>query len=443
LHEPHQDPDTTQPINPDWRLLLQFAARNEVVDRLLLRGLLATALVRRGHTTVVVENELPWATAQESRAATVIALLVIWTYGAAAALALDLHWYLWPVAFLLVFLVLGRLGQSGAAAFGVVLLVGWFLIAFLEAQAGIGPLAVTHLVPGTMAVIYGVASRALRLRDAQDIALAVGGVVRGAPLIAPVVLLVLFLPALSADVWQVADGLTLSGFVLTGLLSVGLLLVLLRRQLGQELPAVLNQRSTALSDAANRSDLMRIQAGRTLGGDEASLVDAMTDETLDDAWPTAGEEYTSYLAAAEGDLLQRPLTARLAITVLVVGALVSAYIYFLCAAVVPTDVVANWTHGSVGGTDIRALGTSVHLPCGPYPSLAVLLGIAATATFLSFAIVEERFAAAMTDALLRAPADGFLSLALPYVRLREEAILTEIQEPSAGSSSAGRGSESN
>jgi hypothetical protein len=102
--------------------------------------------------------------------------------------------------------------------------------------------------------------------------------------------------------------------------------------------------------------------------------------------------------------------------------LFSGYIYLLCAAVVPRDTASEWSGVTTPSTELDILGATVSLAGGPYLSLAALLGLAATATFLSFALVEARFAQALTDALLRDPADRFLVLALPYVKLWEEAI---------------------
>jgi hypothetical protein len=60
---------------------------------------------------------------------------------------------------------------------------------------------------------------------------------------------------------------------------------------------------------------------------------------------------------------------------------------------------------------------------GPFLSLAALMGLAATATFLSFALIEDRFAKALAGALLQDPTDRFLVLALPYVSLWEKLIV--------------------
>ena len=61
---------------------------------------------------------------------------------------------------------------------------------------------------------------------------------------------------------------------------------------------------------------------------------------------------------------------------------------------------------------------------GGYFRLVAMLGILATAIFLAFALLEERFSTALGDALLRLPADRLLALALPYLALREERLTT-------------------
>jgi hypothetical protein len=74
---------------------------------------------------------------------------------------------------------------------------------------------------------------------------------------------------------------------------------------------------------------------------------------------------------------------------------------------------------------VHILGVTAWFPGGIYIRVVVLLGVIATATFLAFAVLEERFSTALGDALLRLPADRMLGLALPYLALREERLASE------------------
>jgi hypothetical protein len=210
--------------------------------------------------------------------------------------------------------------------------------------------------------------------------------------------------------------------LIVGIFSVGLLFIVVRLQLGSEVENMVEQRAEHLSDMSERSEMTRTQVIVVTGEDGSALLEGIPDAKIEESWPTAGEEYAPYLQAAAGGILQSPLTGRLAITVGVVGALLTAYVYLLCSAVVPAGLASDWTGAVAPAVELHLLGGTVTLHGGAFLNLAALLGLAATATFLSFALVEERFAKALTDALLREPTDRFLALALPYVRLWEDAI---------------------
>jgi hypothetical protein len=224
---------------------------------------------------------------------------------------------------------------------------------------------------------------------------------------------------------------------MAGALSVGLMLVVVRRHLGNQVEVVLTERAAHLSDDSNRAERTRGQAAPALPEDGRSVLESIKDVELDAAWPNSGEEYAPLVSATEGPSLQRPLTARLMVTVAAVGLLLTAYIYALCSSVVAIDTIESWT-GMETVPSTEVLGLTLH--GGVYLKVASLLGIAATATFLSFALIEDRFATALTKALLRDPADHLLALALPYVALREGAIAAQMaarQPPSSGSEGSG------
>jgi hypothetical protein len=409
----------------DFAQLQEFAQRRDELDPFLLRAALANTLRRRGYRAIVAPDDGNSQAASTNRAPGVVALLVLWGFSVSAAFGLGLEWYLVPVSLVATTLVvLAAIQLTHEAAWtGVVLILGWMLAGILEGTGGdSGAFLVGYVFPIALALSYAFAARLLRLRDAQDVALALAGVVKSAPLIAPVVLIVLFLPSLSADVWRIAGRLDAESIAVVGTLSVGLLFLVVRLHLGSQLEQMIEQRAAHLSNSSARVQLTRNQVLTVLGEEEGLIVADMSDGRIDSSWPPAGEEYAPYLRAAAGDTLISPLTGRLAVTVGVVGVLFSAYVYALCLAVVPLEIAADWSEATVSSHVVSAFGVQLTFHSGPYVALAVLLGLAATATFLSFALVEDRFATAMTDALLRDPTDRFLVLALPYVSLWEAAI---------------------
>jgi hypothetical protein len=409
----------------DWDALSEFAERREELNPFLLRGMLANALRKRGYGAIVApEDGVPQPPGKRF-VPNLIAYTALWSFGVSGAIAVGAPWYLWPLgigAALVLILWLNRLsGDSGWI--GSMVLLGWVILGVGEAIKGdFATLIITYLAPLGVGVAYGIATRVLRLREAQDLALALGGVIKSAPLVAPVVLVVLFLPALSADVWQVAEKLTPTSLLIVGVSSVGLLFIVVRLQLGSETERTVELRAKQLCDQSGRSELTRRQLSAADSDSNEALLETMADADLESAWPAAGEEYAPYLQAAGGETLLSPLTGRLALTIGIVGILFSAYIYLLCAAVVPASLAAEWTGTVAPSTRLELAGLELTLHGGAFLNLAALMGLAATATFLSFALIEERFAKALAGALLQDPTDRLLVLALPYVSLWEEAI---------------------
>lgn len=427
----------------NWERLAEAARRGEEHAEQLLLAVLGEALVRRGFGAIAVKE--PGEDGEKVGLATQsFGFLVVWGLGISLASAVGSTILLWPLGILAVIaglLLLAKLTGGSPVAFLLVVLL-WLVVGVLEVANGdFATWAVSYLGPLVILVMVAVATRSLRLQDAQDVALAISGVVKAGPLIAPVVLLFLFLPALSADVWQVATNLGLPAYLGAAALSVGLLLVVVRLQLGSQIQAVISQRSAHLSDDANRAELTRKQASPSISDDAQAVLESVKDSELDAAWPNSGEEYAPLLSATEGSTLQAPLTSRLILTIGIVGVLLTTYIYALCSMVVPADTVRAWT-SEAGIPVTNVLGVNIH--GGPYLQVASLLGIAATATFLSFALIEDRFAAALTNALLRDPVDQLLLLALPYLALQDQAISTVVKAqtayPSAGGSDSGSGS---
>jgi hypothetical protein len=294
---------------------------------------------------------------------------VIWSPAVCATGALDLAWFLVPVVAFVVIGVLAIMTRvtNRSELSGGLFLLGWIGLGILEVIDGsLLVFLVAFAFPIGAGLAYGVVNRLLRLRDAQDVAMALAGAIKSAPLVAPVVLTVLFLPALTSDVWRIAGALDAGSLLLVGILSVGVLFTLVRAQLGSQVRSMIAQRAEQLSDLQGRSELTRRQIRATAENAGIVLVDEMTDSRVDSAWPAAGEEYAPYLHAAVGPTLSAPLTGRLAITVGVTGILFSGYIYLLCSAVVPLRIAAAWSQARTPVTHLNVLGVSWSLGGGPY-----------------------------------------------------------------------------
>lgn len=436
----------------DWHELSEFAQKRDELNPGLMRLLLAVALVRRGYGAVVIADDMPENVVQSNPLPGLLALGMTWSFGISAAIAAGLPWYLYWCGLLGAFVLLGvASNRLNSTLFGGLVLVAWVTTGVAFASNGaLESFALAYGVPLVAGAGFAVAFRTLRLRDAQDVALALGGAFRGAPLVAPVVLIVLFLPAMTRDVWQVADQMAPSSLLLAGCISVGLLFVIVRIQLGSELGKMLRQRANHLCEQSKRYTQTRDEVGASVDEEGVPLLETMPDSVIEAAWQANGGEYAPYIEVKAGESLQQPLTARLGLTTALVGLALVIYIYLLCATVVPTEVASAWIGAEIPSTEVQALGAAVTVPGGVYLKLALLLGLAATATFLSFALVEERFAAALTDALLREPSDKLLVLAIPYLGLRERAIEMELDkrrlqssaESSTEDSSAGSGEDS-
>lgn len=388
-------------------------------DRVQLVSALGAALEKAGHVRLVR------ATGEQDSSDQLSGLFVpvlFWGLGSSIGISLNtspLAWLGLGAGVAIAYGVLAAAAPKTAGPVAATLMLTWVAVAVVLGLTDASALVWTHGIPITGAFAVAIALRTLRLREARDVALALAGVARSAPYVAPVVLVAVLLPALTADVWHLAADIEPSNLVGAALLSVGVLLLLVGRQLRRELEPALAARCRSLAARVTAAELTRDALSAAVDGDTARIVHELPAERLVEAWPTSGEEYAPYLVAAEGRALRRPLTARLLITAAVIGLLLAAYIYALLAVTVPTGVAADWARSPIQSHEVSLAGIDLGLPGDVYVAMAVLLGVFATAIFLAFALTEERIAAALTEALLREPIDHFLLLALPFVSLLE------------------------
>jgi hypothetical protein len=368
--------------------------------------------------------------------------LVFWSLGSSLGAALDtpvIVWFALSLGVALAYAILAALLPDPSKV-AKALLLCWLGVplATLLGAGDLRQLVWTYGVPLVVAGLLAFGLSRLRPREASDLVRALAAVPRAAPYVAPVVLIAILLPALTADVWQLAADTETANLFGAAVLSVGLLVIFVRRQLGSELEPVLAARARWLASRASTPDATRAALDASLDADTAKVMGELPDQTIAETWQGSSEEYVPYLVASEGRVLRQPLTTRLILTVVVIALLLASYIYALLAVSVPATVGARWSDVAIPQHDICLLLSSFSAPGGPYLWMAALLGVFATAIFLAFALTEERVASALTGALLRDPIDRFLVVAIPYAALIERGIanlddfyLPESPDPSA------------
>jgi hypothetical protein len=398
--------------------------------RRLLRRALASAL-RAGRHVELVDAEAPTTERPVPQIAGGVAIaLLFWALGATIGDQLHAAVWWWPLlAFgLAVAMVLlagiPRLGPRLGPLLALVAILAAPLTFVVQVNEDRHAL-VTHVVPAVLTVAVALMTQSVNVRSARDVGVAAAAIARSAPLLAPLALVVLVLPALSADVWQAAaslDGFDLGVLVVV---TVAPLLLLVMRQLASELAAVLETRAQTLARDADRDEVTRQMLRERLSPQAFDMVEFASADQMRSAWPERPEEYGPIIAAAEGDALRRPLQARLAMCVIVVGLVLTAYLYVVLATIIDPRVANAWSRQHVPTSRLDVLHVVVWFPGGIYLHVVGVLGVLATATFLAFALLEERFSTALADALLRLPADRLLALALPYLALREERLASD------------------
>lgn len=388
--------------------------------RSILRRCLASAL-RAGGYEEIAAGEVPTTQRSSEGLSTATGLVIFVGLWLGVLDLLNGPWWSWPLIAAVVLAIFLVASSQSAALAAMFVLLGWPLTLWLQIETG-GQWLLTHVLPAGALVVIAIGTRQVDIRSARDIAVAVAAIPKAAPLVAPLALVVLLLPSLSEDVWRIADALDTSRLGILTVLTVGLLFLLVQRQLRAELSQVLVVRSMALVAASTRAELTREVLRSRLPDETFELASSEADAFISDAWPRNAAQYADLIAASSYRKLARPLLARLAVCVLFVAAAVSIYLYALAVVIVDPTIVAGWTGDSVPERTVSALGTTIELPGGPYLAMTALLACLAVATFLAFVLIEERFSVALGDALLRLPADQLLALALPFLHLTEERI---------------------
>ena len=388
--------------------------------RSLVRRSLASALRSGGYKSLTAA-EVPTSQPEYQALGTGISLALLFGYVGSVIDRVDGSFAIAGLATVAAFgfvLALGAISGGLGAGF---LLIAWAGLGYLQLTSS-GHWPVTHLAPIVVVIGVGVVTRQVDVRSLRDVAIAVAAIPRAAPLIAPLVLVVLVLPALSQDVWAASSALDARRLGVVATLTVGILGLLVHRHLKRELPQVLAARAAALVASPNRAGLTRRAVRSRLKGYPLALTDSEPDVFLREAWPRDGKQYVSFIVAAGSTRLSAPLLGRLTLCILFVGGAVSVYLYAILSAMVQPAVATAWANERVPLLELHFAGANVSLPGGPFFGVTALLATLAVATFLAFVLLEERFAVALGDALLRLPVDRVLALALPFLNLLEERI---------------------
>lgn len=233
---------------------------------------------------------------------------------------------------------------------------------------GVDLLATTHVLPFLVVIAVVVAWRIARFA-------------RGVPLLFPVVLVILFAPLLTADLWQVADDLQARELSLLFVLSVTPFLLVLGPQLWRSADSAFIRAAEevdndpgVIAEAAERIAKVKREVDPDLP--ERDRIASMLAPYFES--DAIGREAPEIQAKLSKVLGRRLLLSLVPLTI-GLGLSVTFYIYLVAWALVPAETVEAWLRQGVHHETVPVLGD---LPVGPYIIASVLLGILATAIFL-------------------------------------------------------------
>jgi hypothetical protein len=274
-------------------------------------------------------------------------------------------------------------------------------------DGGFSLLTTTHLLPALVVLAVVVAWRIARF-------------VRGVPLLLPVVLVVLFAPLLTADLWQVADDLGASELVYVFGLSVLPFLLVLAPQMRRSARSAFFRAAEEVDDDPAAAEEAAIRLEKAARESDPSL--PKQDQVVRMIAPYFASEAVHHEAPEIQERLSKVLGRRLLFSLgpltLGLGLCVTFYIYLVAWALVPVTTVERWLHQTIQHETVPLLGD---LPVGPYLNASVLLGILATAIFFAFVVTdEEKYASTLTDLVVRKPLRRAALFALPYTAIRRE-----------------------
>lgn len=298
----------------------------------------------------------------------------------------------------------------------------WFLALTLEAiLAGWSAVLITFGLPILAALVVAVVRLTTSLLNGLD----PWALIRSSPLLFPVVILLLFIPLLSTEVWQAAGGASTAQLLLLSALILLPVSVFLYGRLAGSVAAICKREAHEIAQEGDASSTID-EVNRRLDQERGRWVRYFASDQV--VARLDGAEFAPYTSATLRSLLRWRLALALAFVLLGGALLLFAYIYLLSALAVETGLAASWSEQAVPQPEISLLGASVSPPGGPYIKATALLTTLALGAFLALMLTEERYSNTLAEALINRPVRSMLVLALPYLSLGEEVVLMERAE---------------
>jgi hypothetical protein len=299
-------------------------------------------------------------------------------------------------------------------------LLAWLTVLVILLVIKPAAAAGAYLVPALVGLgVLAVFATVLPVRDRSDLSFALGGGFRSAPLLAAVLLGLFAVALFNSGLWLDADKLGAGRIAGVVALTLGILLLIVRAHLRGRLDHVLDERTDYLTQSLTQSpdecsDRLEEELAHVASDEEREDVKRWVDAVLPDHWPEQPYTLLAEIKSSERKVLLAPVTLRLVLSVLIVGLIVSFYLYVLAWVAVPADVVKRWTGDQSPTVAVNVGLGHLSLPGAPYVLVAALLGLVATAAFLGSATLDDRIASPFNDSIVVAPVTRFLVLALPY-----------------------------
>jgi hypothetical protein len=366
-----------------------------------LRRLLVRGLRRKGAGKLCKEEPSDFTLGAELFS---VALLSSALLGLLICAVARLEWTLWGTAGALVLALLGAAALAKLATPVLpylLVLLGWAIAGVVQlAGPGLGALALTHALP--FAIVFGArwGWRALRLAA-------------GIPLFVPVALIVVLSPLLSEDPWRLGAAAGSQLVALTVVAIIPLLGLVAGRLLRLSVTDTFTAAAERVTPQREDKALALIKKlGREEDGERLDETKARTHLRRAYEAPFPAER-APQIAETVGRAFKRRAALQLLPLTAGIASAVWGLIYVLAWAAVPASLATEWSGRGVPRADVVVLGLETVLLLGPYLTLAALLAIVATVGFLAFALMEDRYSAALFEALVSRPAERVLLLALP------------------------------
>jgi VIT1/CCC1 family predicted Fe2+/Mn2+ transporter len=322
-----------------------------------------------------------------------------------------------------------RLNWSLWASVGAVtaaLMVTVILHMTLKMPAKLGTYTFLYLWIGIgVWLLWGGDTRTLFLSHALPFMIVVGGRISfralllsfRVPLFVPVALIIVLLPLLTEDPWRLATAAGSQLAWLAGVSIIPLAVLLVVKLVRIQILPVFQLAAEKIDNDANRSEEAFKLIKEYESNKNGKLDSEAVKSRLDNCYTSISPENANRAVEAASRAFRWQAVRRL--MSLIAGVLLAVWvlIYILAWAAVPRSLAADWAQGVVSIASLDVVGIQIALPAGPYILVATMLAIVACVGFLGFALTDDQHSAALWDALVNAPAQAYLLIAIPYVDL--------------------------